>query len=760
MGQWLVLLVVILFVGPLLISNLWGYLRSREALIDLAFRNTRDLTALEAAQGEDFLRDVTTLVPALVGSDRELLAATAGPAEVQASARVRLGERLQGSILGKARPGEATAPARQGPDQPGELAELAELQVVSAAGELLASSLPLHARGPDLTSALCLQRGRAGPATVALGAVTGGAELVVASPVVVEGVTAAVVCGRFRFAVFQRLLTQLARRAGGADVYLLDERRQVLAAVEAGQVVPGAGALAWLPRPAADVAWTMRGGSPRGADLVIGYAPVAGSGWGVVVATPLAETLADLEHLKVQAIAVFSMLMAVVVLAVLLAWRTLVRPLRALAETSEQIAAGAIGTTVASTVASTGPREIVELAREFNQMSLALRDARQGLEDRIAERTRQLADSRHFLELLLDSIDQRVVVTDPQLYIVKANAAAVRLHGRPLVGEPCYRAFEDRDRPCDGCPVQATFHGGHPASAERAQRTVDGQQPIAIQTYPVRDDSGQVRSVISISRVITQEKQLQAQLAFHEKMAAFGQLAAGIAHELGNPLASIDAQLQRAEADPDRARQSVPVVRKEVGRMSRLLRELVDFSRRKRSEVHLASVNQIVDDVLKLVEHDPRARGVELVRELAPELPGVRIVEDHLVQVLLNLGLNALDALGGRGRVVLSTRLGPGTDGGSEAEAEPGRAVVEVRVSDTGTGVPLEIRDRLFQPFHTTKAAGRGTGLGLFVSKRIVDELGGSLTLEQTGPAGTVFLVRLPVAPRPSSGRVRAKEES
>jgi C4-dicarboxylate-specific signal transduction histidine kinase len=186
----------------------------------------------------------------------------------------------------------------------------------------------------------------------------------------------------------------------------------------------------------------------------------------------------------------------------------------------------------------------------------------------------------------------------------------------------------------------------------------------------------------------------------------------------------------------------VPIVRKEVGRMSRLLRELVDFARRKRDEVRLASPNQAIDDVLKLIEHDPRARGVELSRELAETLPGVRLVEDHLVQVLLNLGLNALDAIAS-----------------AQEGAEPGRprqltfvtrmvdGDVEVLVRDTGTGISPAVVGRIFEPFYTTKAPGKGTGLGLFVSRRIIEDLGGALRLVDTSSAGTTFAIRLPISP-------------
>lgn len=708
-GQWLGVLVAVLFVGPLFISNLWGYLQTRRYLTESAARNVRDMAAVEAAATADFVRGAAELVPALVARVPDVIAAIPAasdpdPAAAEA-ARQRLHDRL--------RVGAATTP------------DLDELQVVAATGVVLGSSRAPRPPAPDLATALCLQRGRDRVAVVGYDPGDGGApQLLVATP----ARDGAVFCARFQFAVYQHLLTALNRRTADADHYLLDEQRRVIAASRRGAIVSSGEPLAWLPLPAGDLPWSKRGHGPDGQALSIAYSPVPGAGWAVVVAIPVATTLADLEALKRQALIVLISLVAVAALAVVLTWRTLVRPLRALSVAAERIAAGASG----ATVDPTGPREVSELGATFNRMSVALRESQQTLEDRIAVRTRELRESQEFAELLLDSIDKRVVVTDRDFRIVKTNNAAVRMHGRPLIGERCHEVFENRATPCEGCPVEVTFRTGRPATAERSQATTLGHEPMAIETYPVRTDGGGVESVIAISRVVSDEKQLQAKLAFQEKMAAFGQLAAGVAHELGNPLASIDAQLQRAEHDASRAATSVPIVRKEVGRMSRMLRELVDFARRKRDEVRLASPNQIIDDVIRLIEHDPRARNVEIVRALAPELPGLRLVEDHLVQVLVNLSLNALDALGQGGRLEYTSSR--------TADA------VELRVRDSGTGIAPAVVGRLFEPFHTTKAAGRGTGLGLFVSKRIVDELGGQLILETTGPAGTTFVVRLPIA--------------
>lgn len=698
-GQWLALLVIVLFVVPLFISNVWGYLQSRGYLVESAFREAAYLGTLKTTQIDDVTRTLTSTGPAALARDPSVIAAVATPGETGT-----LDEQLRAAV--------ATS------------SDVENAQIVSAAGVLLASAKTGPGSEPDVALGLCLQRGRTSPTVI--GFEEGATAILAAVPITAAETreTIAVLCVRYGASIHARLLSRVER---SGDIYLLDEHMRVLAARSGDQVRRGPEEMSWLPRRPGASAWTGRGRSPRGDEVIVAYSPIPSVGWSVVVAVPLAATLADLEGLKWQALGVFAVLIAVAALAVIVALRTVIRPIRALATTSERIAGGATG----ATVDPRGPRELADLADTFNRMSVALRESQQTLEERIAARTRELRESEQFLELLLNSIDQRVVVTDRDLRILKVNAAAERMHGRSLVGEPCYRVFEGRESPCEGCPVRRTFETGQPGQAERSQSTASGREPVQIETYPVRGDGDGVQSVIAISRIVSREKQMQAKLAFQEKMAAFGQLAAGVAHELGNPLASIDAQLQRAEGDPVRATASVNIVRREVSRMSRMLRELVDFARRKRDEVRLASANTVVEDVLRLIEHDSRARNVAISRELAEGLPGLRIVEDHLAQVVLNLALNALDALAQQGTLVFTTAQEDGA--------------IAIRVRDSGSGISEEVATHLFEPFFTTKPAGRGTGLGLFVSKRIVDDMGGTLALETTGPTGTTFVVRLPV---------------
>jgi C4-dicarboxylate-specific signal transduction histidine kinase len=537
-----------------------------------------------------------------------------------------------------------------------------------------------------------------------------------------------VFCARFDFDIHRSLLIAHAERTRQANLYLVDRGgRIVCGSFEDGDSAPYGERFPSLEQSVLQSGrtWQGRYRAGSGAEIMAAYAPVPTLDFGVAVEVPVSQALADLERLKWQAMGASAALALILALAVLLSWRTFVRPLQALSRASDRMASGAPG----ETVLARGPRELVELATAFNRMSLALRNSRETLESRIAERTHALRESQEFSELLLDSIDQRVVVLDAQCRIIKANSAAIRMHGPDIIGETCCGAFDGLLAPSESCPVRRTIETGCPTSDERPQRTVDGQEVVYVETYPILDAAGQVESVVEIGRIVTAEKKLQMQMVYQEKMAAFGQLAAGIAHEIGNPLASIESQLQLAQHDPARVQQTLEIVHKQVTRIDRMLRELVGFARRRRGETILVSVNQVVDDVARLLEHDPRAHTIRVVRRLATSLPGIRTTEDHLAQVLLNLGLNALDAMSEAGAVEFRTS----SENGS----------VTIRVMDSGSGIPDDARAHLFEPFFTTKAPGHGTGLGLFVSSAIIETMGGRLELERTGPEGTTFAVHL-----------------
>jgi len=326
---------------------------------------------------------------------------------------------------------------------------------------------------------------------------------------------------------------------------------------------------------------------------------------------------------------------------------------------------------------------LVSDAQAHHQMEL--------LEERVRERNRELEEARAFTELLFDSLRERIDVLDHQGRVVKAN----HVEGDDALDAPG-RVWE-------------------------------------LESIPIPGKDGGPGFVIEVRRDVTQQKNLEAQVRHQEKMAGLGMLTAGFAHDLGNPLASLSTELEMLEGENDltRIRESLGVLRRQVARMSRTLREMVDFARRRRDEVSDVSIAAAVADSARLVQHDPRWKNVELEVDIPNDLPPVHMVEDHLVLVLVNLMINAADAMSAGGRLsVTATRIGDKD--------------IELHVRDTGTGMTPDVLARAKSPLFTTKGATRGTGLGLAVCEGIVHAVGGTLDISSTPGFGTDVVIRMP----------------
>lgn len=228
-----------------------------------------------------------------------------------------------------------------------------------------------------------------------------------------------------------------------------------------------------------------------------------------------------------------------------------------------------------------------------------------------------------------------------------------------------------------------------------------------------------------------QLQEAQASLLHQEKMAAFGLLAAGIAHEVGNPLACISSlvQLLQRRVQDTQVQEKLALVNEQLQRIQAIVRELVDFSRPASRERVWTRVETIVQQALNIAKYYKRTRGKTITTDLASDLPAIYVVQDQLVQALLNLVLNAIDATSLGGRISIRAHVT-----GDE---------LRICVCDDGPGIPLEDQARLFQPYFTTKP--HGTGLGLFVTQRLVQEHQGHVSFHSQ-PGQTEFCIHLPLS--------------
>jgi signal transduction histidine kinase len=231
------------------------------------------------------------------------------------------------------------------------------------------------------------------------------------------------------------------------------------------------------------------------------------------------------------------------------------------------------------------------------------------------------------------------------------------------------------------------------------------------------------------------EEEFLEQLAFNEKMAELGRLAVGMVHELNTPLSVIVSAAQmvmREEGLSDSVKEMVARIDMEAQRLSQFTRGLLSFSRRDDGTVAEVDVNLVLRDVMSFLKYDAQKRSVAVVEELSHDLPVVAADSNRLKQIFINLVMNALQVMENGGMLLLKTTM-------------TGDRSVEVEIADTGCGIPQDKLARIFDPFYTTKAAGEGTGLGLFITNSLVEQLGGRIAVRSTVGEGTAFIVRLPL---------------
>ena len=236
----------------------------------------------------------------------------------------------------------------------------------------------------------------------------------------------------------------------------------------------------------------------------------------------------------------------------------------------------------------------------------------------------------------------------------------------------------------------------------------------------------------------------EAEVARGEKLASIGQLAAGIAHELNNPLTGVltFTSLLRSKMPPaSQDAEDLDLVIRETKRCASIIRRLLDFAREKTPEKAMVDINQLVQETVRFVERSAALQQVEVVAELAPELPRLSVDADLMKQVLMNILVNAQQAIEGPGRITVRTRLHTAR---RLPDCAGGQPAVEIAISDTGCGIPQANLQRIFDPFFTSKEVGKGTGLGLSVSYGIVRSHGGEIAVESTVGEGSTFRVCLP----------------
>ena len=356
-------------------------------------------------------------------------------------------------------------------------------------------------------------------------------------------------------------------------------------------------------------------------------------------------------------------------------------------------------------------------------------------------------------EKTFDSILDPIMVIDGGGHVIRANTQMGRslgrkvqeLHGQ-LYGEllgPAVAGTGDRFPGAPADPIAESLADGKPRHVETRYELLPGMHEI---TVSVLGDESHQGGLVVIMKDVSERREHQERMQRSNRLADIGQLAAGIAHEINTPLASIALRaesLMKATEDPrllavesfKNFPRYLKTIDEEIFRCKKIIGALLDFSRSRRPEVRDTDLNQLAEKAADLVGHQIKLKQVELTLELDPAVPHVTADDGQMRQALLALLMNALDATASGGRITVST----------------GRAdkdMVAVTVSDTGMGIPPEHLDKIFAPFFTTKPVGQGTGLGLSACHGIVTAHGGEMRVESAVDKGTRITMLLPPAGR------------
>ncbi len=288
------------------------------------------------------------------------------------------------------------------------------------------------------------------------------------------------------------------------------------------------------------------------------------------------------------------------------------------------------------------------------------------------------------------------------------------------------------------------------------------ERNIEVKSCPVAGISGSRIGYVIVGEDVTEHKRLERDLlerteevteinemlkmsriemAQREKMVAIGQMATGIAHEIGNPLASLSsvAQYLARKVETHEQKEQLLIIEHNVNRISNILKRMLSLARPATGDYKWVDVSELIDNTLSLINFDRRAKSVSIRNEPCPDLPTVWLNPQHFEQVIINVLINALDAMNAKGgdhEHVLGIRR----------EFKDG--MIEIRISDTGIGMKPEVCRRAFESFFTTKEIGKGTGLGLFISYNLVSEIDGTITMESEPGVGTTVIIRIPRRPK------------
>ncbi len=365
-------------------------------------------------------------------------------------------------------------------------------------------------------------------------------------------------------------------------------------------------------------------------------------------------------------------------------------------------------------------------------------------------------DKNNRYRRIMDTISDGIYLVDASFTVTdinQAEAAYFNTHPRDIVGKKCYEVFHNRHEVCSECCVRLCLSDCQQRRQMRVAERKKGRQYVDIFYHPIPDpETSRCREVVVTIQDVSEKVDLEEQASQSEKMATLGRVAAGVAHDLNNFLASIYGIIQlqqmmkkKGSQNPEKEERLSRQLMKQVEALNLLAKNLMIFSHPEREEKFPLSLNKVIMDALSFSRYELERDQVMIECQLDEMLPMVPVMKTQIQHVLLNLMMNAAEAVRVRkrdyaddfsGKIIVRTTM-----------LDPDHVAMEI--TDNGCGIPAQIQDKIFEPFFSTKnndcSTAKGTGLGLTTVKAIVDKHGGRLEWQSRVNEGSTFTVVLPV---------------
>jgi PAS domain S-box-containing protein len=343
-----------------------------------------------------------------------------------------------------------------------------------------------------------------------------------------------------------------------------------------------------------------------------------------------------------------------------------------------------------------------------------------------------------------NTITDMITIHDKDFRIVRANKTAEKILGLPFLGvteAKCYQYYHGQDCPPENCASCACYETGKPASVEMYEPHLD--RFLEIRAMPRFDEEDQIIGLIHVIRDITAKKQVEEALQRTEQLKLVGEWAAELAHEIKNPLAGIKGSVEVLLQEPNIAEEDKALIQKavdEIRRIELLLKSLLNFAKPPQLQLLNTDINDLLEKTISFSLQHPKfsknpSSPIKIMKDFDSDLPETMADPMQLQQVFLNLMFNAIEAMPAGGALAVKTSYDAVLNS------------INVAIADTGKGIEDSMLDQIFQPFFTTKR--KGSGLGLAVTRRLVEQHGGDIYVETTPDKGTVFNITLRTLPEP-----------